>query len=112
MQLYRALGLSQAFKIGFAPQAPAAFAKALEISEELGDVDAQAEALWGLWVAQVGMGEYRASLGNAERFVAVAQSGLDRFIGDTHAQHDTVLHGGLPGCPPSRRSHAGPRYLG
>ncbi|MER9663826.1 winged helix-turn-helix domain-containing protein [Mesorhizobium sp. M0159] len=82
MQLYRALGLSQAFKIGFAPQAPAAFAKALEISEELGDVDAQAEALWGLWVAQVGMGDYRASLGNAERFVALAQSGLDRFIGD------------------------------
>ncbi|MER8387848.1 helix-turn-helix transcriptional regulator [Mesorhizobium sp. M1428] len=82
MQLYSALGLSQAFKIGFAPQAPAAFAKALEISEELGDVDAQAEALWGLWVAQVGMGDYKASLGNAERFVALAQSGLDRFIGD------------------------------
>jgi predicted ATPase/DNA-binding winged helix-turn-helix (wHTH) protein len=82
MQLYRALGLSQAFKIGFAPQAPAAFTKALEISEQLGDVDAQAEALWGLWVAQVGMGDYRASLGNAERFVALAQSGLDRFIGD------------------------------
>ncbi len=82
MQLYRALGLSQAFKIGFAPQATAAFAKALEISEELGDLDAQAEALWGLWVAQVGMGEYRESLGSAERFVAVAESGLDRFIGD------------------------------
>ncbi|MDR6635529.1 putative ATPase/DNA-binding winged helix-turn-helix (wHTH) protein [Phyllobacterium sp. 1468] len=82
MQLYRALGLSKAFKIGFAPQATAAFAKALEISEELADLDAQAEALWGLWVAQVGMGEYRASLGSAERFVAVAESGLDRFIGD------------------------------
>ncbi|TDW21175.1 transcriptional regulator [Rhizobium azibense] len=82
MQLYRALGLSQAFKVGFAPQAPAAFAKALEISEQLGDVDAQAEALWGLWFAQVGMGEYRASLGNAERFLALAQTGLDRFIGD------------------------------
>ncbi|MBO0144602.1 winged helix-turn-helix domain-containing protein [Agrobacterium sp. Ap1] len=82
MQLYRALGLSQAFKIGFAPQAIAAFAKALEVSEELGDLDAQAEALWGLWVAQVGMGEYRASLKSAERFVAIAKSGLDRFIGD------------------------------
>ncbi|MER8659282.1 winged helix-turn-helix domain-containing protein [Mesorhizobium sp. M0847] len=82
MQLYRALGLSQAFKVGFAPQAPAAFAKALQISEELGDLEGQAEALWGLWLAQVGMGEYRASLRNAERFVALAQSGLDRFIGD------------------------------
>ncbi|MER9444454.1 helix-turn-helix transcriptional regulator [Mesorhizobium sp. M0340] len=82
MQLYTALGLSQAFKVGFAPQAPAAFAKALEISQELGDVDGQAEALWGLWLAQVGMGEYRASLENAERFLALAQSGIDRFIGD------------------------------
>ncbi len=82
MQLYMALGLSQSFKVGFAPQAPAAFAKALEISEELGDVDGQAEALWGLWLAQVGMGKYRASLGNAERFVALAHSELDRFIGD------------------------------
>ncbi len=82
MQLYRALGLSQAFKVGFAPQAPAAFAKALEIAEELGDVDAQAEALWGLWIAQVGMGEYRASRENADRFVRLARNSLDRFIGD------------------------------
>ncbi|MGM5008964.1 ATP-binding protein [Rhizobium sp. 969_B3_N1_2] len=82
MQLYRALGLSQAFKVGFAPQAPAAFAKALEMAEDLGDIDAQAEALWGLWVAQVGMGEYRASRNNADRFVRLAQNGLDRFIGD------------------------------
>jgi len=82
MQLYLALGLSQAFKVGFAPQAPAAFSKALEIAEELGDNDAQAEALWGLWVAQVGMGEYRASRDNAERFVRLAQNSLDRFIGD------------------------------
>ncbi|MBP2611480.1 ATP-binding protein [Agrobacterium pusense] len=82
MQLYRALGLSQAFKVGFAPQAPAAFAKALEIAEEQGDVDGQAEALWGLWIAQVGMGEYRASRENADRFVRLARNSLDRFIGD------------------------------
>lgn len=81
-QLYRALGLSQAFKIGFAPQALAAFAKAFEISKEFGDLDAQAEALWGLWMAQVGMGEYKDSLRTAERFVALASNGLDRFIGD------------------------------
>ncbi|WP_132661693.1 ATP-binding protein [Rhizobium azibense] len=82
MQLYRALGLAQAFKVGFAPQAPAAFSKAFEIAEKLGDIDAQAEALWGLWVAQVGMGEYRASRDNADRFVRLAQNSLDRFIGD------------------------------
>ena len=82
MQLYRALGLSQAFKVGFALQAPAAFAKALEIAEDLHDVDAQSEALWGLWLCQIGMGEYRASLGVAQRFMKLAENSLDRFIGD------------------------------
>ncbi|UZF95490.1 ATP-binding protein [Bosea sp. NBC_00550] len=82
MQLYRALGLSQAFKVGFAPQAPAAFAKALEIAEDLADGEAQLEALWGLWLCQVGMGEYRASLELAQRFMTLAESSLDRFIGD------------------------------
>lgn len=82
MQLYRALGLSQAFKVGFAPQAPAAFAKALEIAVDLADVEAQLEALWGLWLSQVGMGDYRASLEVAQRFMTIAESGMDRFIGD------------------------------
>ena len=82
MQLYTALGLSQAFKFGFAPQAPAAFSKALEIAEDLNDTEAQSEALWGLWFCQIGMGEYRTSLKLAQRFMALAESGLDRFIGD------------------------------
>ncbi len=82
MHLYTALGLSQAFKVGFAPQAPAAFAKALELAEELEDPDGRSEALWGLWLCHVGMGEYRASLGVAQRFMNIAQNSLDRFIGD------------------------------
>jgi predicted ATPase/DNA-binding winged helix-turn-helix (wHTH) protein len=102
MQLYRALGLSQAFKVGFAPQAPAAFAKALEIAEELGDVDAQAEALWGLWIAQVGMGEYRASRDKADRFVRLARNGLDRFIGDRMLSMTLFCMGDLRGA----RRHA------
>ena len=61
MQLYRALGLSQAFKVGFAPQAPAAFTKALEIAEKLSDPEAQLEALWGLWLSRIGLGENRAA---------------------------------------------------
>jgi predicted ATPase/DNA-binding winged helix-turn-helix (wHTH) protein len=81
MQLYRALGLSQAFKVGFAPQAPAAFTKALEIAERLGDPEAQLEALWGLWLSEIGVGENRAAHDAARRFMALAGSGLDRFIG-------------------------------
>jgi predicted ATPase/DNA-binding winged helix-turn-helix (wHTH) protein len=82
MQLYRGLGLSQAFKVGFAPQAPAAFAKALEIAEDLADPEAQLEARWGLWLSQIGMGEYRAAQEVAHRFMTLAESSLDRFIGD------------------------------
>ncbi|WP_246724713.1 ATP-binding protein [Rhizobium phaseoli] len=102
MQLYRALGLSQAFKVGFAPQAPAAFAKALEIAEALDDLEAQAEAVWGLWVAQVGMGEYRASLESADRFMSLARNGLDQFIADRMLSMTLFCMGDLRGA----RRHA------
>lgn len=102
MQLYRALGLSQAFKLGFAPQAPAAFSKALEIAEELGDIEAQLEALWGFWFCQTGMGEYRTSLEVAQRFMKLAQSGIDRFIGDRMISMTLFSMGDYPGA----RRHA------
>ena len=102
MQLYRALGLSQAFKVGFAPQAPAAFAKALEIAEDLDDVEAQSEALWGLWLCLIGMGEYRTSLEVAKRFMTLATNGLDRFIGDRMTSMTLFSMGDFRGA----RSHA------
>jgi predicted ATPase len=82
MQLYRALGLAQAFKVGFAPQATAAFAKALELAESLADAESQCEALWGLWLCQIGVGEYRTALETSNRFMTLADSGPDRVIGD------------------------------
>jgi predicted ATPase len=82
MQLYRALGLAQAFKVGFAPQATAAFAKALELAESLADAESQCEALWGLWLCQIGIGEYRTALETGKRFMKLADSGPDRVIGD------------------------------
>ena len=102
MQLYRALGLSQAFKVGFALQAPAAFAKALEMAEDLHDVDAQLEALWGLWLCRVGMGEYRESLGIAQQFMKLADNGLDRFIGDRMMSMTLFCMGDCKGA----RTHA------
>lgn len=89
MQLYRALGLSQAFKVGFALQAPAAFTKALEIAERLADPEAQLEALWGLWLSEIGLGENRAAHNAAHRFMKLAGSSLDRFIG--HRMISTTL---------------------
>ncbi len=82
MRLYCALGLSRVFTSGLAPQATAAWAKALEIAEDLGDADDQLEALWGVWFCQVGAGEYRAALDTARRFAGLAQSAADLAIGD------------------------------
>jgi len=82
MQLYRALGLSRVFTIGLAPQASAAWAKALKIAEDLDDTEDQLEALWGLWFCQSGAGEYRAALRTAQRFRDIAESTADQCIGE------------------------------
>ena len=82
MRLYCALGLSRVFTSGLAPQATAAWAKALEIAEGLGGTEDQLEALWGLWFCQIGAGEYRAALDTGQRFVRLAQSVDDLAIGD------------------------------
>lgn len=82
MRLYCALGLSRVFTSGLAPQATAAWAKALEIAEDLGDAEDQLEALWGVWFCRVGVGEYRAALDTGRRFAGLAQSTADLAIGD------------------------------
>ena len=82
MQLYVTLGLSRTFTIGLAPQALAAWAKAFEIAEELGDREYQLEALWGAWFCQIGAGEYRAALDTAGKFFCLADRTVDRLLAD------------------------------
>jgi predicted ATPase/DNA-binding winged helix-turn-helix (wHTH) protein len=82
MQLYAALGLSQTFTIGLVPQASAAWAKALDIAENLVDREFQLEALWGLWFCRIGLGEYRLALGTAREFRRRADSPSDLALGD------------------------------
>jgi hypothetical protein len=82
MQLYSALGLSRVFTIGLAPQASAAWTKALEIAESFDDTDDQLEALWGLWFCQSGAGEYRAALRTGRRFRDLADNAADLRIGE------------------------------
>lgn len=77
MRLYMALGLSRIFTIGLAPQASVAWAKALEIAENLDDIEEQLQALWGLWFCQIGSGEYRAALQTGQRFFTISESGID-----------------------------------
>jgi predicted ATPase/DNA-binding winged helix-turn-helix (wHTH) protein len=102
MQLYRALGLAQAFKVGFAPQATAAFVKALELAESLADAESQCEALWGLWLCQIGVGEYRTALETGNRFMKLAESGPDRVIGHRMISMTLFAMGDCRGA----RSHA------
>jgi len=77
MQLYAALGLSRAFILGLAPQAKAAWHKSLELAEQLDDREFQREALWGLWLCQIGDGDYRDALATAQSFSGLAEAAPD-----------------------------------
>src|SRR5262249_33454299 len=63
----------------------AGWTRVLAISEELGDVDYQLRAIWGLWADLLNRGELRPALAMAERFSALAgrrPQSADRFVGD------------------------------
>jgi len=82
LQLYIALGLSRTFTIGLAPAASAAWKKALEIAESLGDNEFKLETLWGLWFCHIGAAEYRAALDIAKQFCSLAETTPDLRIGE------------------------------
>jgi predicted ATPase/DNA-binding winged helix-turn-helix (wHTH) protein len=59
----------------------AAFTRALEISEAIGDRSAQLQALWGLWAARRSRGEYKTALGVARQYEDVAMAfGDPKFV--------------------------------
>ena len=68
------------------------FARALEIAERRDVTDVQIQALWGIWAARRGHGDYAAALDVAHRYAeAAANSGSlgaihlgDRILGLTH----------------------------
>ena len=64
------------------------FTRALEIAERIGATAARTQALWGLWAACRGRGDYPAALTMARRFADVAES-----TGDVSALHlaDRIL---------------------
>ena len=69
-----------------------AFARALEIASLTGAADVQTQALWGMWAARRGHGDYRAALDMAHRYAeAAANAGNvgamhlgDRILAITH----------------------------
>ncbi len=85
----RAVGLlgalGRALAAGFTRDATEAFAKALALAEELGDVENRLGMLYGLWTCRYLSGEYRDALALAQRFQDFAETSpepADRFIGD------------------------------
>jgi len=73
MRLHAALGTSTAE----APEMRAAFTKALEIAEGLGDTEYQLRALGGLFFFHTASGRHRAALPFAQRFHDLATTGSD-----------------------------------
>jgi predicted ATPase len=77
-----------------------AFARALEIAKRTGATDLQTQALWGIWAARWGHGDYPGALDTAHRYAkAAAKEGNvgaihigDRILGLTHhlMGHQTV----------------------
>ena len=85
MHLLAALAWSLMQTRGFVDATRAAWARVLSLAEELGDVDHQLRALWGLWADKLNGGELHPALALAERFSAIAaseQDTSDRLVGD------------------------------
>jgi predicted ATPase len=85
MRLFAALGGSLFLTEGTLPETGAAWTKALEVAESLGDAEYQARALWGLYACHIAGGECRIALAFAQRFRSLAASTsnpADLLIGD------------------------------
>jgi predicted ATPase/DNA-binding winged helix-turn-helix (wHTH) protein len=76
MQLSAALGATLVYT-SMGPAGTTALSHALEIAEDLDDVDYKLRALWGLWIDDLNKGSFRSSLALAHRFHGAAASSVD-----------------------------------
>jgi predicted ATPase/DNA-binding winged helix-turn-helix (wHTH) protein len=72
MKLYTALGAALLYGRGPLPETDGVWSKALQIADRLGDSEYQLRVLWGLTIYRVYVGNYRAALGLARKYRAVA----------------------------------------
>jgi predicted ATPase/DNA-binding winged helix-turn-helix (wHTH) protein len=80
MQLHFGFGLMPAYTMSPVEPAKAALAKALTLAEQIGDLQAQFQILWGLWVLNSESGECHTTYAVTEQLSVVAQR-----IGDPSA---------------------------
>ena len=78
MQLNIALGVALVFTMGSVTTTRAVLIDALEIAQELDDVDAQLRVLWALWALQFNIGECRDAQSTAKLFLQAARRTDDR----------------------------------
>ena len=78
MQLYAAMGEALTYTRGGTAEYEAAWTKALEMAEGLGDAEYQLRSLWGLWSFHITRGQLGTALKLAQNFCAVAESRPDR----------------------------------
>jgi predicted ATPase/DNA-binding winged helix-turn-helix (wHTH) protein len=94
MRLQIALGHALWYTQGDAELLQQAFARALELADRIGEAPdrLRLQALWGMWAARRGRGQYREALALAIRYEAVARSVgdpafvllADRILGLSH----------------------------
>jgi predicted ATPase len=85
MELLAALGAALMYTKGAVPETRSAFARALEIADELYVSDYRLRALWGLWVDRMNNGAVREAATLAETFCRFASNSTDPLalpIGD------------------------------
>jgi predicted ATPase/DNA-binding winged helix-turn-helix (wHTH) protein len=102
MRLHAALGTSTAE----APEMGAAFTKALEIAESLGDTEYQLRALGGLYFFHTASSRHRAALPFAQRFHDLAATGSD-LSAQLFGEHIMGLAKHFLGDQISARRHLG-----
>ena len=92
MRLWTAFGYAIWYSASRRDRLEAAFTLALELANQVGDVSDRLHARWGIWATRRARGEYRAALGLAGDYAALAETAGeqadavlgDRILGLTH----------------------------
>jgi predicted ATPase/DNA-binding winged helix-turn-helix (wHTH) protein len=119
MRLQFALGYALWYSAGPPDSLERAFARALELADQVGDGPARLQALWGVWAAHRARGQYQKTLAVAERYQAVARTTGDpaatvlgdRILGLTHhylGNQDTARRILEPVLSMARRAETAP----
>jgi predicted ATPase/DNA-binding winged helix-turn-helix (wHTH) protein len=77
MQLHSGLGTAMLHTMGAIDRIATLLTKTLQLAEDLDDIDAQLQTLWGLWLLHHDTGDCRAARTITERFASVAHHAGD-----------------------------------